>query len=396
MTVWAALKWRQVKSAIQLNWTPSVTILKPIKGLDQDAYSNFVSYCNLDYPSDKLQILFGALDADDPVLDIVKRLKAEFPKIDIGIHIAGETSLRGANRKVCNLLNLMSYVKHEYIVLSDSDMRAEQDYLRRILAPFNPKNQAPTHSKTNINTTNNEIKRVGLVTCLYRGGATRSFAAKLEALGIASDFIPSVLVSRALEGVSFALGSTIAIPKSILLQIGGFEPLINQLADDFRIGAEVSKAGYEVVLSDYVIEDVIGDESFKIMLSRRLRWSKTLRVCRPAGYAGAFITHSFALSLIFLCCVGFHSAGWLAVFVTLLIRSSVSLFVTLRCTGDRNVLRCLPLLPLSDCLSFALYVMSYFGNEIVWRGEKFQLFSDGRLEKKLVGVDQKVGGIEIK
>ena len=234
---------------------------------------------------------------------------------------------------------------------------------------------------------------MGLVTCPYRGGATRSFAAKLEALGIASDFIPSVLVSRALEGVSFALGSTIAIPKSVLVEIGGFDPLRNQLADDFRIGAEVSKAGYEVVLSDYVIENVIGGESFKNMLSRRLRWSKTLRVCRPAGYAGAFITHGFALSLIFLCSVGFQSAGWFTVLVILLIRTSISLFITLRCTDDKNVLRFLPLLPLSDCLNFSLYAMSYFGDEIVWRGERFRLFSDGRLEKKLVGADQKGGGI---
>ena len=382
MSVWAALKWRQAKPKLHTDWMPGVSILKPVKGVDQDAYSNFASYCNLDYPYDKLQILFGALDSDDPVLEIVAQLKAEFPQIDIGIHIAGESSLIGANRKVCNLLNLIPYAKHEFIVLSDSDMRAEPDYLRRILAPFNPINQAPTHSKTNINTTNSETKRVGLVTCPYRGGATRSIAAKLEALGIASDFIPSVLVSRALEGVSFALGSTIAIPKSVLVEIGGFDPLINQLADDFRIGAEVSKAGYEVALSDYVIEDVIGDESFKNMLSRRLRWSKTLRVCRPAGYAGAFITHGFALSLIFLCSVGFQSAGWFAVSAILLIRISVSLFITLRCTGDRNVLRFLPLLPLSDCLNFVLYAMSYFGDEIVWRGERFQLLKSGELRKR--------------
>ena len=372
MTVWAALKWKRVKPRIDPKWTPGVTILKPVKGVDADAYANFVSYCKQDYPQEKLQILFGALEADDPALEYANQLIHDFPNLDIGVHIAPPDSPSGMNRKVCNLLHLLPLAKHEYLVLSDSDMRVESDYLRRILAPFAPENQVENPL---------DSQQCGLVTCPYRAEEARSLAAKLESLGIGSDFIPSVLTSRALEGVSFALGSTIVIPKKILAEIGGFEPLLDQLADDFRLGNAVSKVGYKVILSDYVIEDVIGDEKFQPMWSRRLRWAKTLRVCRPAGYGGAFITHGFALSLLFLVSMGFQAPGWAALLLILIIRVSTSLFISLSCTKDPNVLRFLALLPVSDLLNFSLYVCSYFGNSIVWRGEKFQLSKDGSLRK---------------
>ena len=372
MTVWAALKWKRAKSPIDPNWTPGVTILKPVKGVDADAYANFISYCKQDYPPEKLQILFGALDANDPALEYANQLKLDFPHLDIGVHTAPPDSPPGMNRKVCNLLHLLPLAKHEYLVLSDSDMRVEPDYLRRILAPFDPENQAKNPL---------DSKQCGLVTCPYRGVEARSLAAKLESLGIGSDFIPCVLTSRALEDVSFALGSTIVIPKRILAEIGGFEPLLDQLADDFRLGNAVSKAGYKVILSDYVIEDVIGDEKFQSMWSRRLRWAKTLRVCRPAGYAGAFITHGFALSLLFLLLMGFQAPGWAALLSVLIVRVSTSLCISLFCTTDLNVLRFLVLLPVSDLLNFSLYICSYFGDSIVWRGEKFQLLSDGSLRK---------------
>ena len=199
MSVWAALKWRKIKPEVDPAWTPGVSILKPVKGVDEDAYDNFSSYCRLDYPGEKIQLLFGVLDAEDPVIAVVARLKNEFPQHDIGIVIASESAFPGANRKVCNLVNLLSRAKYEYLVLSDSDMRAEPDYLYRILAPFNPENQSPASKIQVASPDESAPRKVGMVTCPYRGGKATSFAAKLEALGIASDFIPSALVSRALE-----------------------------------------------------------------------------------------------------------------------------------------------------------------------------------------------------
>lgn len=220
---------------------------------------------------------------------------------------------------------------------------------------------------------------VGLVTCPYRGERANSLSAILEALGIGADFIPSTLVSRAIEGVSFALGSTIVIPRSVLEEIGGFEPLLDELADDYRLGNGVGTAGYRVILSDYVIDDILGAERFSLMWSRRLRWSRTLRVCRPAGYAGAFVTYGFALAILFLIAAGFSAVGWVAFAVVSVVRLATVLTITQRYTGDRATLRFLPLLPVSDLLGLALYVASFFGSHIVWRGERFRLLAGGRL-----------------
>jgi ceramide glucosyltransferase len=223
---------------------------------------------------------------------------------------------------------------------------------------------------------------VGLVTCPYRGARVLSFAAAIEALSIGADFIPSTLVSRAMEGVSFALGSTIVIPRTVLAEIGGFEPLLDELADDFRLGNGVNKAGYEVVMSDYVIDDILGRERFAAMWSRRLRWSRTLRVCRPIGYCGVFLTYGFALGLMFLAAMGFSPIAWSVFAAITVLRMATTLTITLRYTGDRSVLRFLPLLPIGDLIGIALFICSYFGSHIHWRGERFRLLAGGRLVRE--------------
>jgi ceramide glucosyltransferase len=366
LTVWAARKWAHSRTALTPEFLPPVTILKPVRGVDAHAYTNFVSFCRLDYPADRVQLLFSALDADDPALELAERLQAEFPERDIEIVRPGSEAMRGPNRKVCNLAAMLPTAKHELLVLCDSDMRVEPDYLRRLVAPFRPA-EATTG------------RGVGLVTCPYRGCAPESLPAALEALGIGSDFIPSALVSRALEGVSFAFGSTIALPKSVLAELGGFEALFDELADDFRLGNGAAQAGYTVVLSEVIVDDVLGAERFGPMWSRRLRWARTVRSCRPAGYAGAVITHGIALALLFLLASHFALYGWLIFGTVLLLRLGVALFVAHRYTRDPNIAHFLPLLPLSDLLGFALYVGSYCGSRIVWRGERFRLLPGGKL-----------------
>ncbi len=362
LSVWAARQWSRAARAPSSDWTPAVTILKPVRGVDAEAWENFASFCRLDYPPDRVQILFGALDADDPALDLARRLQTEFPDLDIGIVTAPSGLPRGNNRKVCNLLNMLPHAKHEILVLCDSDMRVRPDYLRRIVAPFE-----------------GDPRPVGLVTCPYRGERALSFAAAIEALSIGADFIPSTLVSRAMEGVTFALGSTIVIPRRVLERIGGFEPLLDELADDFRLGNAVHNAGCRVVLSDYVIDDILGREQFSAMWSRRLRWARTLRACRPSGYVGMFITYGFPLAVLFLVAMGFGAIGWAVLAVVAAIRLATALTIALCFTGDRAVLRFLPLLPVSDLLGAALYVISFFGSHIHWRGERFRLLPGGRL-----------------
>ena len=380
LSVWSARKWYFDRTAAPPDWTPAVSILKPVRGVDAEAWENFRSFCLQDYPIGQMQILFGALDPDDPALDLARRLQTEFPQHDIDIVVGSPDAARGNNRKVCNLLSMQPHAKHDLLVLCDSDMRVHPDYLRRIVAPFAAtKCTAQSKIQTPKSKAEPIQNQVGLVTCPYRGASILSFAAAIEALSIGADFVPSTLVSRAMEGISFALGSTIVIPKLVLAKIGGFEPLLDELADDFRIGNRVHKAGYEVVMSDYVIDDILGRERFSAMWSRRLRWSRTLRVCRPIGYSGVFLTYGFALALGFLGVMGFSPIAWAAFGVVTAVRLMTALTITLRYTGDRSVLRFLPLLPIGDLIGIALFVCSYFGSHIHWRGERFRLLPGGRL-----------------
>jgi ceramide glucosyltransferase len=401
ISIWAARKWRQVKPPLDPAWTPPVSILKPVRGLDAEAYDNFVSFCHLDYPPDHMQLIFGALDATDPALTLARRLQSEFPNRDIQVICGGPEALRGHNLKICNLISMLPAAKHDLIVLCDSDMRVQPDYLRRLVAPFQRNAQNPqmpqvntddsavnsqlstrgTPAATQIQNPKSKIQKpVGLVTCPYRCMHVYSFAAVLEALGIGADFIPSALVSRALEGVSFAFGPTIALPRAVLEQIGGFEALLDQLADDFRLGDGARRAGYTVVLSDYMVDDVLGRERFDAMWARRLRWARTVRSCRPAGYAGAFVTYGVPLALLFVLAMGGNKVGWLTLAGTIALRCAAALLIAITCTGDTAVQRWWPLLPVSDLFSFALYLGSYLGNHITWRGEHFRLLSGGRLE----------------
>ncbi|HLV79966.1 MAG TPA: bacteriohopanetetrol glucosamine biosynthesis glycosyltransferase HpnI [Chthonomonadaceae bacterium] len=369
LSAWAAWQWRRARRAPNTDWTPPVTLLKPVCGVDAEAYANFESFCRLDYPAERLQILFGALDPADPALALAESLRAAYPSVDIGLVRGGANAPGGQNQKVRNLAAMLPAARHDLLVLCDSDMRVTPDYLRRVVAPFAP----PAAGEA--------ARPVGLVTCPYRGCRPASLAAVLEALGIGADFIPSVLVSRALEGMAFAFGSTIVLPRAVLAALGGFEALADDLADDYRLGRGAKHAGYAVVLSDYVVDDVLGRERFGPMWARRLRWARTIRACRPAGYAGSVVTHGTALALLFLAAMGFSPAGWAVAAGALALRMAVACWIGAACTEDTNILRYLPLLPVSDLVSFALFVASFCGNRITWRGERFRLLPGGKLAR---------------
>lgn len=395
LSVWAARKWRRTHRPYSPHWTPGVTILKPVRGIDAEAYANFASFCRQDYPADRYQLLFGVLDPDDPAIALVRRLQAEFPAVAIALicpdpdtkdaktATQAKEAKQGANLKVCNLLAMLPSARHDLLILCDSDMRVDPDYVRRVVAPFEASAALvlPNDAPPNASLPPPSSHPVGLVTCPYRGFQAQSLPAILEALGIGADFIPSSLVSRALEGVGFAFGSTIALPRLVLEQIGGFEALRDELADDFRLGNGARNAGYEVVLSDYVVDDVLGKERFGAMWARRLRWARTVRACRPGGYAGAFITYGTALGLLFWAAMGFSTNGALTLMGIVALRMLTAVTISLTCTRDPNILRFLPLLPLSDLFSFALYVASFCGNRIVWRGETFRLLPGGKIAR---------------
>lgn len=355
--LWAAWCWHRTPRARLIDPPPSVSILKPLCGADAEQLANLSSFCEQDYP--EYEVLFGALDPEDPSLENARRVAESHPGVPVRIVAGGDAF--GHNRKVCTLERLAAAANHEVFVLCDSDMRVEPDYLARVVAPLSGPD-------------------VGLVTCLYRGRHARGLAARLEALAIGCDFIPSVLLTRRASGLGFALGATIALRRETLEQAGGFRSLADELADDYRLGERVHRAGKKVVLSDYVVDDVMGREDFGAMWARRVRWAKTCRAMQPAGWAGAIVTHGLALAVALAAARSFDALGGLLCAATLLWRLSISALITGAVTRDREALRNLWLLPLSDLLSCAVWAASFVGSTVVWRGRRFKLGSRGRLE----------------
>ena len=354
----AAARWKsrgRARSTPDRDFAPPVSLLKPICGTDPDQYASFQTFAQQDYPN--YEILFGALDPQDAGLAPARRVAQENPTQRI--QVLGGGTVLGRNYKVSTLHMLAQHAHHELIVLCDSDMRVGPQYLRSVVRPFS----APD---------------VGLVTCPYRGCMARNLPAKLEALGIGADFMPSVFLTEWLWGTRFAFGSTIAVRRDALQAMGGFEAIADELADDYRLGMGVRAAGYRIVLSDYVVDDVLGEERFRNMWCRRLRWARTARVLQPLGWAGSFITHGTVLAIAFAAATGFAPAGLLALAATLALRGGTAT-ATARIMGDANLPRLLPLLPVSDLMSFVLWALSFAGNTVEWRGRKFRLEKGGRL-----------------
>ncbi|MCC6730646.1 MAG: bacteriohopanetetrol glucosamine biosynthesis glycosyltransferase HpnI [Chthonomonadales bacterium] len=351
----AARRWRQEPRPEPDPLLP-VTVLKPLRGIDPEQYANLESFCRQEHACH--QLVLGAFDPADPALVAARRLREAYPAVDIAVVAGGEAL--GANRKVSNLAGMLSAARHDTLVLSDSDMRVRPDYLARVAAPFRD-------------------PRVGLVTCLYRGARVRGLGSVLEAGGIAADFAPSVLLARRLEGMRFAFGSSIAIRRRVLDEIGGFEALVDELADDYLLGWRTHAAGHRVVLSDYVVDDVLGSVPLCAMWRRRLRWARTMRAVRPAGVAGSVVTHTAVLGLLLVAASGFAPAAWAAAAASFTLRAAAATWIGARCLGDGGAVRRLPLLPVSDLLAFALWTGGMVGSRIEWRGEAMRLGRGGRL-----------------
>jgi ceramide glucosyltransferase len=355
----AGLMWfvdRRWQRALGLGYTPPATIFKPVRGADAEAYENFASFCRQDYP--EYQIIFGVRDENDPVVPVIRRLMADFPECDIELVISSNEI--GYNRKVSNLQNMYQWAKHDMLLIVDSDIRVEPDYLRRVVAPMRQ-------------------QKVGMVTCLYRGVNATTLAGLLENIGISSTFGPETCSSRALEGIAFALGSTIVMRRDLLERIGGFHALADYLADDFLLGNYTTREGYEVVLSDCVVEHVANHETMGAMLKHQLRWGRSTRISRPWGYRGLILTYGTATSLLALLAWNFASFAWWLFAATMLIRFLPVFVVGVWGLKDYVLARYFWLVPIRDLITFGIWILSFFGDEIEWRGVNFRVLKDGRL-----------------
>ena len=339
------------------DFAPAVSILKPVKGVDGDSFENFASFCRQDYP--QFQIVFAAASATDPVIPVIERIMAEFPALDISLVVDG--SIHGANYKVCNLMHAYRKAKYPLLIVCDSDIRVRESYLREVCAPF-------------------ADPEVGLVTSLYRSSGVEGVGCAVEALGFSCEMVPNVMAALKLEGLSFALGASMALRRSALERIGGFEALVDYLADDYQLGNMIHRAGYRLELSPYFVESMMhGRETVTEVLVRQLRWGRTMRVSRPGGYFASGITLPFPGALLALVLSGFSAAGVAAAALLYLVRGAVCLKYSRAYVRDRLLPRWLWLLPVRDAFSFGVWALSLLGNKVLWRGHLFRLDKGGKI-----------------
>ena len=370
LVLWSAWSFRRYGRGFARlpEFAPGVSILKPVKGFDDGMYEAFRSHCLQEYAGE-FELIFGAGSEDDPAVEAVRRLQAEFPERAIKLVICPRRL--GTNGKVSNLIQMQSEAKHAYLLVNDSDIHVSPRYLERVMRQFAAPAQKP----------------VGMVTALYRGQAARTASGRLkigsilETLGISTDFQPSVLVARVVEGgVHFGLGSTLCVRREALASAGGFEGLVDQLADDYEMGARIAAAGYSIRLATEVVETSVPAYGLGGFLRHQLRWARTVRDSRRWGYLGLLFTHTLPLALANLLASGLSFWSLWLVVLAYLLRLAIALQVGVGVLRDGQVLRDLWLLPLRDLVGFAVWVWSFAGNTIEWRGERFVLKA-GKLEK---------------
>src|ERR1700722_16475799 len=352
--------WRQ--KSVDAGFAPDVTILKPVKGVDQRMYAGLVSHCRQEYAG-KFEIVFGVSSLDDPAVGEIERLRADFPEIAIRLVECRERL--GTSGKVSNLVQMLREARYEHVIINDSDICVTPHYLTRVMACF-----ADPH--------------VGMVTAPYIGrtadsGPGLTVWSRLEALGISTDFFPGVLTARKLEGgIRFGLGSTLATSKAALAKAGGLEPLVEYLADDYEMGERIANAGYRVELCSEVVETTVPAYQYRGFRDHQLRWARSARDSRKLGYVGLGVAYALPWAMLTCVASGFALWSFSLLSVVALARVAVALSVGVGVLRDGQVLRDLWLLPLRDFFGLGFWAWSFAGDTVVWRGERFRL-RDGRI-----------------
>jgi ceramide glucosyltransferase len=333
---------------------PDVSILKPLSGAEAQLSENIETYLNQDYPG-KIQVICGVQDAADGAIPVVKSLIERYPGLDLQLVVNG--AAHGGNRKVSNLINMEQVARHPLIVLADSDIAVDPNYLRALAVAL-------------------AQPAAGAVTCLYRGTPNGGFWSRLSVMAVDDHFLPSAILGLALGLARPCLGATIGLSRETLSRIGGFEAVANQLADDYAIGKAVRQAGLRVVLPPLLVAHSFQEKSLSEVVQHELRWARTISTVDPVGYVGSGFTHALPLSLMGAALRGFDALGLATVIGALACR----LFLKYRLTREFD----LPnpdyaLLLARDILSFAVYLTSFSSKRVSWRGQDFAVARDGTL-----------------
>jgi ceramide glucosyltransferase len=343
--------FRHAKNSTQpLDFTPPVSNLKPIRGLDNEAYENFASYCKQDYPD--YELLFGIGDGDEAVLEVIEKLKRDFPKQRIRvIHVSGHTA---PNDKVVKLARLVDEAQNEVLVINDSDVRVRPDYLRSVVAPLRD-------------------SKVGAVTCLYVSTHEHTFIQKLQSIGMICDFYPGILVARQLDGVKFAFGQTIVTTRKHLAGFGGYSAIANRPADDLLVGRLVAEQGFEVELLPYAVETVADFRSLREFFFKRLRWMTVMRHMRPWGHVGLIFTHGLAWSLA---AVAIHPTAQTALCFLgsyLIIRVLMTWLIGVWGLKQSGIWKKMALVPVWDAWALFIWLLSFSRRSIRWRDIDYRI-----------------------
>jgi len=347
----AAIRFfRRERAKTLPEFRPPVSILKPVHGVDFATYDNFASFCRQNYPD--YEILFCVNELSDSAVPVIQKVAADFPQRRI--RILSDAPQFGTNRKVNNLALLAKEAQHEILVQSDGDVRVGPDYLKEVVAPF-------------------KDPGVGVVSCLYRGIAEPNLGAELEAVGAASDFFAGALVADWKEGVTFALGASVATTKSWLAKIGGYESLANLLADDYEIGNRVHRAGGKVLLSREIVWTMYPAQNFRGFWEHQVRWARTVRAVRPASFLGLLVTHglpwAIAAALV-------APSAWFTVAYPLgylVLRILMAWVVGVWGVGDEVLRRRLWLVPLRDAIHFCVWLAGFTSNRVTWGGVEYEI-----------------------
>ena len=343
-------------SAEESPFMPPASIVKPVRGLDHEAYENFASFCRLDYP--EYEVLFAVSEADDQVCAVIEKLRVDFPACPI--RLITNVPRLGTSDKVNNLCVLVRNAKHDLLVMSDSDVRVEPDYLKQVIAPFADPN-------------------VGAVTAFYRSLSAGNLASNLDALGMYMDSAPSALVAKKIEGnMQFAFGWTMATSKGHLAEIGGWEEMANYHSDDFELGKRIAESGHRIEFMTKPITMIFPRETLAEHFRHELRWSIGLRSVRPLGYWGLTFTHGLPWALVGAAAA--LSIGSMPMAVSYLVAYLI-LRIGLTWTtgrwgiGDRQLGRILWLVPVRDAISFVIWLAGFCSDKITWRGLAYHVRS---------------------
>jgi ceramide glucosyltransferase len=353
VAIWAAHAFQRAARGSPPATYPPVTILKPLHGAEPNLYAALSSFCLQNYPA-PLQIVLGVADPADPAAATARRLIAELPDRDIALVI--DPRRHGANAKVSNLINMQGRARHDVLLIADSDIAVSPDYLTGVAAALDQPD-------------------VGLVTCLYHGVPSTGLWSRLAAAAIDYHFLPNVLVGLKLRLATPCFGSTIAVRKSTLAGIGGLQSVADQLADDYALGMAVRRAGRKVAIPPLLVSHACAERSLRELSMHEIRWARTIRGVDSPGFAGLAITYAVPLALLGVILGGLTPAAWiLAIALVCRFALQAELHRLFRLRSGIFWLG-----PIRDILSFTVFVASFFGRRVEWRGHRYGVNADQTL-----------------